>query len=160
MEPLRIEIAIHLPGGAPPVHVVSQHDVDLEHHAASGLGTPSAGATAAAKDLDRPQLIAALEEAHRTHHEAVELNKQLNDRLRERTIERDHFREDSLLWGLVVSWLVDRDGETTGDGRRELDLPRRDLDAYLGKMLGGEVDQSGEVLTITLGERPGSTEGT
>jgi hypothetical protein len=98
-----------------------------------------------AEGIDRARLLAALEEAHRVHHEAVELNKQINDRLRERTIERDHFKEDSLLWSLVVARFVDDEGG-------ELVVRRDEINAYMGRMLEAKVEDGW--LHVTLAERP------
>jgi hypothetical protein len=61
----------------------------------------------------------------------VEANKQLSDQLRERTIERDHFKEDSLLWSLVVAKFVDDEGG-------ELVVRRDEINAYMGRDARGE----------------------
>lgn len=155
MEPLRIEIAIHLPGGAPPIHVVSQHDVDRAAHIESGLGEPSEVALEAAGGYDRGQLLAALEAAHARDHDLTTEIEQLkrvmqalDATLATRTVERDHFKEDSLLWSLVVAKIVDEQ-----DG--ELVMLRDEINGYMGRMLEAKVEDGW--LHVTLAERPGAS---
>lgn len=143
MEPIaRIEIIVH----AGPQLPQSAAAIEAAHHAESGL-SPSPVVVQATDGYDRAQLLAALQAAHERDHRLVEQAKQANDLLRERTIERDHYREDSLLWGLVVAWYVD----STEGG--ELVVQKRDVDAYQGKMVSGEVSEDGW-LTISVSDRP------
>lgn len=145
-----VRITIEVDGQEFPLTVDGIDAAERAAHAASGLPEPSASALEAAEGVDRAQLLSALESAHAIHHEAIEANKVLNDRLRERTIERDHFKEDSLLWGLVVSKFVD-------DAGGELDLDREQLNSYMGRMLEANAGPGGW-LHIRLEDRPDASE--
>jgi hypothetical protein len=146
---VRIEIIIHPGGEAFPPTEEGVDAAERAAHAASGLPAPSAAALQAAERLDRDQLLVALEAAHAREHELVEQVKTIGETLRQRTIERDHFREDSLLWSLVVAKFVD-------DDNGELAVQRDEINAYMGKMLDARVVDG--MLYITLTDRPGSSE--
>jgi hypothetical protein len=144
-----IRITIEVDGKEFPITPDGIDAAERAAHIASGLPDPSPAAVRAADGLDRAQLLSALEEAHRTHHDAVEANKRANDLLRERTIERDHFKDDSLLWSLIVAKFVDDEGG-------ELTVRRDEINAYMGQMLEAKGEDGW--VHVTLEPRPRASE--
>lgn len=109
-----------------------------------------------AEKLDRAQLIAALQEAHRRDHELVgnigQLQQALgeqNELLRTRTIERDHFAQDGHLWALCLAYLAKQEPD------ERLELPSDEVNAMEGLMLSANVDEG--LVYIVVNERPAAS---
>lgn len=109
-----------------------------------------ASSTPAEWSDERDRLIHALQEATETRDRFERQLAAQTDLLRTRTVERDHFVKDSLLWGCVLAYLIDQEIDA------ELQLPADAVNAMQGAMLNANVDDG--TLRIVIQERPGRSE--